>query len=118
MKFKINNREWYIEEVDIKTIREEYNKDLSDNSKVNEDYVFYGLTTLSKQRVLLNKDIHIERKKKTLYHELMHCYLFTYVSFNNIDFCIDDFCDISANSHDIIHKIVEDYFKEDKQNAN
>ena len=26
MKFEMNNREWYIEEVDIKTIREEYNK--------------------------------------------------------------------------------------------
>ena len=45
MKFKMNDREWYIEEVDIKTIREEYNKDLFDNSKVNEDYFFYGLTT-------------------------------------------------------------------------
>ena len=26
MKFKMNDREWYIEEVDIKTIREDYFK--------------------------------------------------------------------------------------------
>ena len=38
----MNDREWYIEEVDLKTIREEYNKDLSDNSKVNEDYFKIG----------------------------------------------------------------------------
>mgnify|MGYP003470178311 CR=1 FL=1 len=111
MKFKMNNREWYIEEVDIKTIRKEYNKDLSDNSKVNEDYFFYGLTTLSKQRVLLNKDIHIERKKQTLYHELMHVYIWNYLS-NQFEYNEEQLCDISANSHDIIHKIVEDYFKE------
>jgi hypothetical protein len=26
MKFKMNDREWYIEEVDVKTIREDYFK--------------------------------------------------------------------------------------------
>ena len=54
-----------------------------------------------------------ETKEKTLYHELMHCYLYSFISFNDIDFSIDDFCDISANSHNIIHKIVEHYFKGD-----
>lgn len=111
MKFKMNNREWYIEEVDIKTIREEYNKDLSDNSKVNKDYFFYGLTTLSKQRVLLNKDIHIEIKKKTLYRELMHVYKDVFIGNEEWKISEEELCDISACSHDIIHKIVEDYFK-------
>ena len=27
----------------------------------------------------------------------------------------EELCDISANSHDIIHKIVEDYFKNNKE---
>lgn len=110
-KFKINNREWYIEEVYIKTIREEYNKDLPDNSKVGENYFFYGLTTLSKQRILLNKDIHIERKKKTLYHELMHVYKDVFIGSEDRKYTEEDLCDISANSHDIIHEIVEKYFK-------
>ena len=78
-----------------------------------EDYFFYGLTTLSKQRVLLNKDIHIERKKKTLYHELMHVYKDVFIGNEEWKISEEELCDISACSHDIIHKIVEDYFKGD-----
>ena len=111
MKFKINDREWIIKEV-------EQNELCSAHNDFSGDGCYYGTTFPSIQEIWLYKDIKKETKKKTLYHELMHCYLFTYVSFNNIDFCIDDFCDISANSHDIIHKIVEDYFKGDKQNVN
>ena len=60
--------------------------------------------------MLLNKDIHIEIKKKTLYHELTHVYIREYLTSRDISPDEEVLCDISANSHDIIHKIVEDYF--------
>ena len=54
--------------------------------------------------------MHKEQKRQTLLHELMHCYVWSYVcGFNNIS--EEALCDISANSHDIIHEIVENYFK-------
>ena len=51
-------------------------------------------------------------KRKKLMHELMHCYIEEYVSLELEDYKEETLCNISANSHDIIHKIVEDYFKE------
>ena len=39
--------------------------------------------------------------------------MFNHITFNKTNFSEDDWADISANSHDIIHKIVEDYFKKD-----
>lgn len=38
--------------------------------------------------------------------------MFNHITFNKTNFSEDDWADITANSHDIIHKIVEDYFKE------
>lgn len=108
MKFIINNEEWKIKKVSQQDLQIELND-------FNGEGSYYGLTLPNIQEIWLWQDVKEEQKKKTLYHELMHCYLFNYVSFNNIDFSIDDFCDISANSHDIIHKIVEDYFKEENK---
>lgn len=110
MKFKMNNEEWEIIETSQEKMCEEYNEEFK-----NDGNFYNGITCPIKKKILLYEDLDSQQMKKTLYHELMHCYLFTYVSFNNIDFCIDDFCDISANSHDIIHKIVEDYFDRDKR---
>ena len=68
------------------------------------NYIVYKHTSPS------NK-VYIGITKQTLYHELMHCYLWSYIHiFNEIS--EEAMCDISANSHDIIHKIVEDYFEE------
>ena len=105
MKFKMNNHEREILELPKEQIKLIYEKE------TNEETIYvYGLTKYDNHKIYINKELCFDMKRKTLMHELMHCYLFTYVSFNNIDFCIDDFCDISANSHDIIHKIVKDYF--------
>ena len=79
MKFKMNDREWIIKEV-------EQNELCSAHNDFSGDGCYYGITFPSIQEIWLYKDIKKETKKKTLYHELMHCYLFTYVSFNNIDF--------------------------------
>ena len=108
MKFKINNREWEIKEVTQKEIKE------IDNC-VEERGDIYGLTCYEKQKIYLWKDIVFEKKRQTLMHELMHCYIDCYVSFQAMEYNEEILCHISANSHDIIHKIVEDYFKTKKE---
>ena len=103
MEFEINGKKWKILEKSQEELCEAFNEEITNDK-------YFGMTIPEKQEIYLWKEVVIEQKKKTLYHELMHCYLYSYISFNNINFSIDDFCDISANSHDIIHRIVEEYF--------
>lgn len=103
MTFKMNDRTWEIEEVSADWLLDEYKKECGDAT-----YCF-GLCRYSLQKIYINKEMHHEQKRQTLLHELMHCYIWSYVcGFNNIG--EEALCDISANSHDIIHKIVENYF--------
>ena len=112
MKFKINDREWTIKEVN----QEEFWKDEGEEDKIGtaeyKNTYHFGRCIYSRQEIWLWKDVSKEQKRKTLYHELMHCYRGSYFGFFDLDGQTEDFwCDISANSHDIIHRIVEDYFK-------
>ncbi len=103
-KFMMNNRTWTIEEVDKDWLLEEYRKEYE-----SATYCF-GVTKYSIQTIYINDELCFEVKKQTLYHELMHCYLWSYVhNFNTIG--EEALCDISANSHDTIHAIVNGYFK-------
>lgn len=104
MKFEINGRLWKIEEVDKEWLLEEYKKEY-----IDAVYCF-GLTRYSQQIIYINNEPCRDVKKQTLYHELMHCYLWSYIHiFDNVS--EEALCDISANSHDMIHEIVETYFK-------
>lgn len=103
MKFKMNDSYYTIVEVE----QEELQKEMSDE---NDGY-YYGQTRFQKQIVLIDKNLSIERKRKTLIHELTHVYIREYLTTRDINPDEEVLCDISANSHDIIHKIVEDYFK-------
>lgn len=106
MKFTINNRKWEIKEVDGNWLLEEYQKEY-DNG------VFcFGLTKYDTQTIYLNKDMKNDVKKQTLYHELMHCYIWNFCA-KSVEFNEEVVCDISANSHEIINKIVKDYLKEE-----
>ena len=103
MKFKINNSEWEIKEIsncEMNTIT---------SSDLKETFT-HGTTEYSSNTIYLNKDTPV--KRKTLIHELTHCFMYEY-GHNQWDrtFTYEDICEISASSHDIIHKIVEDYFK-------
>lgn len=104
MIFEMNNLKWTIK----KATAEEIKKDFNDDSK--ESY-YFGSITKSTQTISINKEVSIEKQKQALYHELMHCYLYCYIAedIGNID--EETFCNISAKSHDIIHEIVERYFK-------
>ena len=109
MKFKMNNRIWEIKEVDKDWLVEEYKKEYEDGI-----YCF-GLTRYSKQIIYLNNELCNDVKKQTLYHELTHVYIREYLTSRDISPNEEVLCDISANSHDIIHKIVEDYFRDKKE---
>lgn len=103
MKFKINNSEYEIIEVN--------QADLLRYKREDEGY-YYGQTHFKDQEIWLDNSLSYERKKRTLYHELMHTYIREYLTTRDVEPDEETMCDISANSHDIIHKIVEDYFKE------
>ena len=101
MKFEINNKIYEIKEVSQEELQKEQGE---------IEGTYFGLTIPSKQEIWLWKELKREQKRQTLLHELFHCYSFNYLTFNAIDFKEDDWADVSANSHDIIHKITEDYF--------
>jgi len=104
MKFKINDRDWEIIEVDQNKMRELEKDD-------NEKNEYYGLTVYNEQIIYLWEKLPKQQKRQTLIHELFHCYLGVYVSFQDLNLTEEVVCNLTANSHDIIHKIVEDYFK-------
>ena len=103
MTFKMNSSYYEIKEVSQEELQEEI-------ANENDGY-YYGQTRFRNQLVLIDKDLFHERKKKTLYHELMHVYIREYISTRDIELTEELLCDISANSHDIIHEIVNHYFE-------
>lgn len=107
MEFKINNHEWEIIEIAREEIKEIYEKETKE-----ETLMVYGLTSYYNHKIYINKELCFDMKRKTIMHELMHCYIEEYVSLELENYEEETLCNISANSHDIIHKIVEDYFKE------
>lgn len=116
MKFKMNDREWEIIELSQEEIREKIREYKYDGEPKEGRY--FGLTYLDNSKIYIDKDLCLDQKKQTLKHELMHCYIGCYLFNAEKEYTEEDLCNISSNSHDIIHKIVEDYFKGDKQNAN
>lgn len=103
MKFKINNTEWTIKEVDEATINNE--------AKANE---ILGLTIYKTQEILL-----LENQAniiKTLKHELSHVWLYEYGhNQEEKEFNCEDICEIVASSNNFINKIVEQYINKGKQ---
>ena len=110
MEFYMNNKKWIIKEVS----QEDFWRDDDKVKEMNNSEYHFGRCKYDKQEIWLWKDISEEQMRHTLYHELLHCYRGTYVTFANIE-CDEDFwCDLSANSHDLIHSITEEYFARKK----
>ena len=76
MEFKINNRSWVIEEVSEVFLKEILQNKILDDEKIT---MANGLTDFQKQIIYLNEDLHIDQKRQTLLHELMHCYIRTFI---------------------------------------
>ena len=105
MKFKMNDRDWEIIEVNQTKMRElEHDND--------EKNTYFGLTNYEEQLIYIWEDLHPQQKRQTLIHELFHCYVGCYYSFQETAYSEELVCNLVGNSHDIIHKIVEDYFTE------
>lgn len=104
MKFKMNNRDWNIKEVCQKKMQELENDE-------NEKNTYYGLTVYDSQTIYIWKELHPQQKRQTLIHELFHCYIGCYYSFQETAYAEELVCNLVGNSHDIIHGIVEKYFK-------
>ena len=98
MKFKINNTEWTIEEVDEATINNEMKSDGT-----------LGVTIYRPQTIMLLKDQ--ANIIKTLKHELTHVWLYEYGHNQNDDktFSYEDVCEVVASSNDFINEIVKQY---------
>lgn len=105
MVFKMNNHEWEIIGLSKKEIKEIYQEEMQE-----EVLMVYGLTKYDNHKIYINNELCYDMKRKTLMHELMHCYKEEYVSLELDSIDEETLCNISANSHDIIHEIVEDFF--------
>ena len=98
MKFKINNTEWTIIEVDEATINNEMKNDGT-----------LGVTIYKTQIIMLLKDQ--ANIIKTLKHELTHVWLYEYGHNQNEDktFTYEDVCEVVASINDFINKIINQY---------
>lgn len=103
MKFKINNTEWTIEEVDEATI----------NNEMKSDEVL-GVTIYKIQKIMLLKDQ--ANIIKTLKHELTHVWLYEYGHNQNDNkvFSYEDVCEVVASINDFINEIVKEYLEQNK----
>lgn len=113
MKFKMNNREWTIIEtsqIDIKGMQNTRYANENENLKsITPRY--YGVTYCDIQKIYIDEDLPIDRKKSTLIHELTHCYIVNYITHDSKKYSEEDVADIVSNSYDIIHEIVDKYFE-------
>jgi len=106
MKFQINNDEWKIEKIN----NAEMNIIVSSDKR---ETFTHGTTQYDCNTIYINEET--PNKRKTLYHELMHLYMYEYGHNQwNKEFNNEDVCEISASSHDFIHNIVEEYFNSKK----
>lgn len=104
----MNNHEWEIVEESNEIVKSKYEEVMKE-----ETIEVFGLTNFCEQKIYLNKNMHLDLKKHTLMHELLHCYISEYCSIEQNNYTEEIMCDISANSHDIIHEIVEKYFNKE-----
>ena len=116
MKFKMNDITYVIKEVSQKEYKElRVKEDEEDDVEISDvkNGIYQGSTHHTKGIVYIDKNLPHDIKRKTLIHELTHCYIREYITHEEKNYSEEMVADISANSHDIIHKIVEDYFKGD-----
>lgn len=106
MEFEMNGHKWQIIEENKQNIKQRY-----ESATKEETIEVFGMTDFCQQKIYINQDMHCDIKRHTIMHELLHCYISEYCSIEQNDYNEEIMCDLSANSHDIIHKIVEDYFK-------
>lgn len=113
MIFNINNCCWEIKEVSQEEIKKEMQQRYENGieGKPVDDGRYFGITYHDSQIIFLDKGLPKDRKKKTLIHELTHCYIGSYITHMDKTYCEEDICDIVSNSYDFVSDIIEKYFK-------
>ena len=102
--FTMNNRTFKIYEVN--------QSDFSTYNNDTDTGYYYGQSHFKSNEVWLDNCLNEDIKKETLYHELLHCYIVSFITTQTIQYDEETMCDICAKSHNIIHKIVKEYFNE------
>ena len=103
MKFKINNSNWKIIELNT--------TELSQKINGNEDEFLYGFCSYTENIIYLNNMLVEDRKRHTLIHELTHCWTFENGWGFSDDVSREDLCNIVAGINSFINEIVNKYFK-------
>lgn len=114
MKISMNGIEYEIREIsekEYKEYRKEEDEKLCCEITDTTKGAYFGATHNYPNIIFIEEDLPIDRKRRVLIHELTHCYIAEYITHEDKQYSEEDIADISANSHDIIHKIVEDYLE-------
>lgn len=111
MKFEINKCVWKIVELEKDNFYKTRKKIIEEEEEAiaDEKYIF-GFCCYSNHKIYLNKNQCNDEKKRTLIHELIHCWLWSYGA-SYTSYGEEALCDTVASSYGFIHEIVEKYFK-------
>lgn len=103
MKFKINDSNWEIKELDTKELTKKFDGD--------ENEFLYGFCSYTENIIYINETLCLDRKKHTLVHELTHCWTFENGWGFSDDVSREDLCNIVAGINSFINEMVDKYFK-------
>src|SRR5699024_3595636 len=103
MKFKMNNMEWEIKEFSQEEIKKIQNtrKAKEEENVKSVDSRYFGVTYHDDLLIILDKDIAKDVKRKTLIHELTHCFIGCYITHQEKNYDEEMVADIVSNSYDI-----------------
>ena len=109
MSFEMNGRKWDIVEGAFQQAKEVMSKGEL-GFQIQDMQWFGGYCDFTSQTIFINSNLCDEAKIHTLLHELCHCYIVSYIKTTvELEYYEEVVCDIVANSHYIIHDIVESY---------
>ena len=107
--FEINGMHWNICQLSQEEIKSTMNKrrNNEEDDIKSVDKRYYGITLFDELAIYIDKDLPLDRKKKTLLHELTHCYIGSYITHQEKQYDEEMVADIFSNSYEIITKIYE-----------
>lgn len=97
--FYMNEREWKILIKSQQEMKDYYNEE-------NIGY-YYGQTHFMTQEIWISDDVPKTQLDKTLFHELMHCYIRMYITTQDLEYNEESLCDISSNAYKKISSIIK-----------
>lgn len=98
--FMINGRTWIIKYESAVNLLERA-------KKMDEEATYaYGFCDYPIQTIFLNKDCSVETQKKTLLHELEHCWLWNNGFSSVSDFSEEMVCDILSDSYAFVLSVL------------